>query len=262
MGEILVGTSGYSFPDWIGPFYPPELPRADHLAFYARHFNVVEVNTSYYRVPAPGTLARMASRTPPEFRFILKLHQDMTHKESREPALYREFQESIAPLRESGKFHGLLAQFPWAFRVNRESVRHLAFLRKSFPGDSLHVEFRRAEWNRPDCFDFLEGRGIGYCCVDEPSLPGLLPAQAAVTTPVGYVRFHGRNSANWWGRGTGDRYDYDYSRKELSEWLGRLKSMAEKAQTTYVFFNNCHAGHAAANAMLMKDMLAREGLPF
>jgi uncharacterized protein YecE (DUF72 family) len=225
------------------------------LGFYARHFPVVEVNSTYYRIPPPRTLEQMEAKTPPGFGFLVKLHQDMTHKGTTDPGPYRDFHAALEPLRRAGKLRGLLAQFPWAFRFGEDGLRHLAFLRGAFPDDALHAEFRRAEWDRPAVFDFLKERGIGYCCVDEPSLPGLMPARVATTTEVGYVRLHGRNAANWWGRGGGDRYDYDYSEAELREWLQKIRELAAQAARTYVFFNNCHAGHAAANAMLMQEML-------
>ncbi|MBI5836153.1 MAG: DUF72 domain-containing protein [Candidatus Eisenbacteria bacterium] len=257
---VVVGTSGYSFADWLGPFYPSGTPKSAMLPHYARQFPVVEVNATYYRIPPPRTMEQMERKTPPGFEFMVKLHQDMTHRGSTDPSLYREFLAALEPLRESGKLKGLLAQFPWAFRYAPESLRHLDFLRNAFPDDPLHVEFRRDEWDRPDVFGLLRERGIGYCCVDEPALPGLVPPRAVATTGTGYVRLHGRNAANWWGRGGGDRYDYDYNEAELREWLHRIRELASQAARTYVFFNNCHAGHAAANAMLMQEMLRRDGL--
>ncbi|HVP38025.1 MAG TPA: DUF72 domain-containing protein [Candidatus Saccharimonadales bacterium] len=258
--RVVIGTSGYSFPDWVGPFYPAGTPRTAMLACYAERFPAVEVNATYYRIPPPRTLEQMEAKTPPAFEFMVKLFQGMTHEAATDPQLYRDFHAALEPLRRAGKLRGLLAQFPWAFRYGEEGLRHLEFLRHSFPEDSLHVEFRRSEWDRPEALGFLQERGIGYCCVDEPSLPGLMPARAAATTEIGYVRLHGRNAANWWGRGGGDRYDYDYSEAELREWLARIRELAAKTARTYVFFNNCHAGHAAANAMLMQEMLQREGL--
>jgi uncharacterized protein YecE (DUF72 family) len=259
---LRIGTSGYSFPDWVGPFYPKGTSGPAMLDHYARHFNSVEINSSYYRIPAPRTLARMAEKTPADFQFLVKLHQDMTHKNSTDRALYAEFKRSLAPLRESGKLRGLLAQFPWGFRKTPEALRHIAFLGEVLHRDPLNVEFRRDEWDAPDVLDYLRARGIGYCCVDEPALPGLMPQRATATSDIAYLRFHGRNSASWWGRGGGDRYDYDYSEQELREWLGRIRELAQKARQVYVFFNNCHAGHAASNAMLMRELLRREGLPF
>ncbi len=117
----------------------------------------------------------------------------------------------------------------------------------------------------PKLPDWLRERSLGYCAVDEPALPGLVPPVVHLTTDVGYVRFHGRNEATWWasGRGTGggDRYDYDYSERELNEWVLRIADLAAKAKQTYLFFNNCHAGQAARNARLMEELLRRNHLP-
>src|SRR3970282_2297393 len=108
--------SGYSFADWVGPFYPPGMRASDFLRHYAEHFPAVEVNATYYRIPAPDTFERMEKKTPPGFRFVVKLHQSRTHEASAAPAICRELLDAIAPLREAGKLDGLLAQFPWAFR--------------------------------------------------------------------------------------------------------------------------------------------------
>ncbi len=262
MGPILIGTSGYSFLDWVGPFYPPGTPRGGMLLYYAQRFPIVEVNSTYYRIPPPRTLEQMEAKTPPGFEFVVKLFQDMTHKGSTDPALYRDFHAALEPLRRAGKFRGLLAQFPWSFRNTEDSRKHLAFLRSAFPDDPLHAEFRRSEWDRPDVYGFLRDQGIGYCCVDEPALPGLMPPRIAATTDIAYVRFHGRNAGTWWSGDSAQRYHYDYSAEELRPWLKKIRELAERARRTYVFFNNCHAGHAASNAMLMKGLLEREGLPF
>src|SRR5213076_127952 len=99
MGEILVGTSGYSFKDWVGPFYPAGMKSSDFLAFYAERFPVVEVNTTYYGIPRPELLEKMERKTPPGFRFIAKLNQAMTHEGSTDAAIYRDFLAAIEPLK-------------------------------------------------------------------------------------------------------------------------------------------------------------------
>ncbi len=290
---VWIGTSGYSFADWVGPFYPPGTRSADFLDHYSRHFDCVEVNATYYRIPLPGTLERMAGRTPSGFRFMVKLHQAMTHERSLEPPLVREFLAAIEPLKSAGKYHGLLAQFPWAFRRDTEAKAHLERLRAALPGEPLWVEFRHDSWMHPRLPDWLAEREIGYCAVDEPALPGLVPPVAHVTNGTGYVRFHGRNARNWWGSGrrtpaaatSGDtggsgaaaaagaargrtggsreqlRYDHDYTERELTEWIARVQSLAQQAKQTYLFFNNCHAGQAARSAKLMEELLRRSGLP-
>lgn len=195
---ILIGTSGYSFPDWVGPFYPPGTDRRNMLDHYVRHFPTVEVNSTYYRIPPPRTFQAMERKTPPDFEFVVKAHHDMTHKRSLEPDLYRSFASSIDPLRAAGKLNGVLAQFPYAFRRTKENEKFLQEMKQLLPEAPLFVEFRNDSWARAEVFPWLEEQGIGYVSVDEPDLPGLMPSIARATGPVGYVRLHGRNKENWW----------------------------------------------------------------
>jgi uncharacterized protein YecE (DUF72 family) len=288
--RILIGTSGYSFADWVGPFYPRGTRPSDFLAYYARHFDAVEVNSTYYGIPDPRVLERMERKTPPGFRFFVKLNQAMTHERVLEPARLREFRAAIAPLKAAGKYEGLLAQFPWGFRRTPANESHLSALRGALPEEPLFVEFRHDSWAGADLGDFLRSRQLGFCAVDEPALPGLMPPLVLVTGEDAYVRFHGRNARNWW-RGSpptaavagtvrpsaapppdrapapgarpvsGDRYDHDYSAGELAEWVHRVRELAELARRTYLFFNNCHAGQAARSAKLMQQLLRQQNLP-
>jgi uncharacterized protein YecE (DUF72 family) len=208
--RILVGTSGYSFPDWVGPFYPPGIERSKMLDFYAREFPVVEVNATYYRIPPPATLRAMERKTPPEFEFVVKTHHDMTHVRSLDPALYHAFASAIEPVEAAGKLHGLLAQFPYSFHRTPENERFLSELKARLPEAPLFVEFRHRSWAEDGVWERLDAEGIGYVSVDEPDLPGLVPPVARVTGPerIGYVRLHGRNKENWWRnpeRGRPDR---------------------------------------------------------
>jgi uncharacterized protein YecE (DUF72 family) len=254
-GRIRIGTSGYSFADWVGTFYPPGTRRNMMLEEYASHFDIVEINTSYYRVPDAGMFERMEARTPPGFEFIVKLYKGMTHELEDDQTHLRAFHEAVTPFREAGKFGGFLAQFPWKFRKSAAAERHLVQLREGFRDDPLFVEFRHDSWMDESTFELLRERGLSYCSVDEPSLKGLIPPVVEATTDLGYVRLHGRNAKNWWGRGGGDRYDYDYSAEELSDWSRKLLELEAKAKKVYAFFNNCHAGHAATNAELMMNLL-------
>jgi len=276
--EVFVGTSGWSFADWVGPFYPPGMKSSDFLVHYAKHFGCVEVNATYYRIPPPRTMEQIERKTPDGFRFIVKLNQAMTHERSLDPPLVSSFLDCIAPLKAAGKYHGLLAQFPWAFKRDEPSKAHLERLREALPGEPLWVEFRHDSWMHPKLADWLTERAIGYCAVDEPALPGLVPPVTHVSNGIGYVRFHGRNAKHWWDNGSARavvasggeppargsreqlRYDYDYSESELMQWLGRVQALAQKAKQTYLFFNNCHAGQAARNAKLMEELLRRSGL--
>jgi uncharacterized protein YecE (DUF72 family) len=256
--KIRIGTSGYSFQDWVGSFYPEGTVKSDMLTNYVEHFDTVEINSSYYRIPHPRVFENIERKTGDDFEFIVKAYKGMTHERKPTAEMYRDFHSAIDPLVESGKLKGILAQFPWSFKNNEANQSYLSALAESLSPHNLFAEFRHVSWIAEEVFDLLSELGIGYCSVDEPQMSGLVPPIARATTGVGYVRLHGRNYRNWWGRGSGDRYDYNYSRKELSEWAKKILELSSKAKATYVFFNNCHAGQAARNAELMKSILDKE----
>lgn len=257
---IWIGTSGYSFDDWGGTFYPRGVKPGERLNYYATRFKAVEVNSTYYRLPPPVVLAQMERKTPPGFRFVVKMHQDVTHKRSADDAHFRSFLDVIRPLEDAGKFYGALAQFPFSFRCTRAAVGHLDMIRERMGDRPVFVEFRHDSWAREGTFEHLRKSGLGFCVVDEPRLSGLFPPVVQETNGVGYVRFHGRNEKNWWGGG-GDRYDYDYPDRELLEWVDSIAGLGSRTTDTYLFFNNCHAGRAARNARRMAEMLGVEGPP-
>jgi len=207
---ILIGTSGYSFPDWVGTYYPAGIDSRDMLTYYAREFSTVEVNSTYYRIPPASTLRGMERKTPPHFEFVVKTHHDMTHDQSRDPGLYRSFAEAVRPLQAAGKLSGLLAQFPQAFHRTPSNEGFLRELKELLPESPLFVEFRHDSWTRNGVFPLLEDLGLRYVSVDEPDLPGLLPPIARATGEIGYVRFHGRNKRNWWKRDGAARFPRDH----------------------------------------------------
>jgi uncharacterized protein YecE (DUF72 family) len=256
-GPIRVGTSGYSFSDWVGSFYPPGTRAGEMLDYYQRHFNTVEVNATYYRLPPPATLRRMAERTAPDFRFMVKLPGSLTHQRDGDARAARDYGEVIQPLLDAGKYAGALAQFPFSFRRSPQNEDYLRWLKEALPGHPVFVEFRHASWDGPDLEDYVRALGCGFCSVDEPALAGLFPRRAVAVGPVAYVRFHGRNAGQWWSGGA-QRYDYLYSRPELEPWAELVRDLATRAEQTYVFFNNCHAGQAVINARMMEEILGLE----
>jgi len=253
--RVRIGTSGYSFADWVGAFYPPGTRSSDFLSYYACHFDSVEVNSTYYRVPHPKVLEQMQRKTPVGFHFVVKLNGAMTHERSRDLSLYRDFLAVLEPLKAAGKYDGLLAQFPTGYRRGPDTLAHLEVMRELLGDEPLHVEFRHRSWITPELGPWLRERRLGYCVVDEPQLPGLVPPDLLVTSNDAYVRLHGRNAQTWYGHGREARYDYDYSETELAEWLQKLRELADQARRTYLFFNNCHAGQAARNAKLMQELM-------
>lgn len=253
---LLIGTSGFSYEDWRGHFYPPELPKGEMLSFYARHFPTVEVNATYYRIPPPTTFVQMARKVPSDFSFVVKANKEMTHATELQPSPFAEFREAVAPLVERGMLGGVLAQFPWSFREGPAQRDTLQKVRDLIPDLPLVVEFRNASWAREELVPFLQQLGVGYCCVDEPHLKGLMPPLAVATSPIGYVRFHGRNAAKWWQHEQAyERYDYLYSEEELAPWAPKIQAIARETERTYAFFNNHYQGKAGQNAKMLAQLL-------
>lgn len=255
-GPVRVGTSGYSFEDWRGRFYPRLIAKGSMLDFYAREFDTVEINSTYYRIMHPRASAAMVGKTPDGFAFFVKLHAGMTHGRNAGDAEWSSFREMLEPFREGGRLAGLLAQFPWSFKP---SPGAMAYLREmACRGRELEtpiaVEFRNAQWYEGGAMAEAAGMGLAPVSVDLPNLPGLPPREAVTGGPFGYVRLHGRNAARWWEGGP-LRYDYGYSREELSGWLAGVRKLLESSGRAFMFFNNCHGGQAVNSARIMKSLL-------
>ncbi|HEY3314965.1 MAG TPA: DUF72 domain-containing protein, partial [Bacillota bacterium] len=205
-------------------------------------------------------MAGMAAKTPPGFEFCVKAFKGMTH-EPNGPAEqvatdFRVFGEALRPLVEESRLGCVLAQFPWSFRPSPGNLNYLADFRDRLGGLPTVVEFRNSQWVGQETFTFLRRHELGFCCVDEPALRGLMPRVVAATSDLGYVRFHGRNAAKWWQHEEAwERYNYLYTDEELKEWLPRIEQLGREARKTYVLYNNCHAGHAAENARTMQLLL-------
>ncbi|TAM61764.1 DUF72 domain-containing protein [bacterium] len=251
-GGVSVGTCGYSFRDWVGPFYPPKTRPAEMLTYYARHFEAVELDVTYYRVPPPATIERMAQRTPAHFLFTAKAPAAATHLPAdARGALGEEaarLRDALAPLIARGRLGCVLLQFPSAFHPGRAAEQRLAALADLYHGLPLVAEFRHRAWQAPATLHLLERLGIGWCNVDEPDFESLPAPSADLVGPIAYVRFHGRNRAAWWGHDQAQRFNYLYGIEELAPWAARVADLAAQAQRVFVFFNNCYAGKSAHNA--------------
>ncbi len=255
---IYLGTSGYHFLDWAGPFYPPDLPKEQWLQYYARHFSVLEVNTTYYGLPKLETVAGWADRTPDGFQFIVKVHKETTHERKNEARELANLLSLLEPLRASGKLSGLLAQFPASFHATAQNEYYLYKLTEHSHEIPVFVEFRHAGWDTDRAVELVKELKLGWVAVDLPRIRSLPSARPAVTSDRGYVRLHGRNSKTWYNPEAGDRYAWDYSERELREWVPRIQALESRAELSYLFFNNCHMGWAVKNALLMKDILQRQ----
>lgn len=259
--KIRIGTSGYSFADWVGNFYPPGIERGKMLDYYQKHFDTVEINSTYYRIPHPAVFYNMLKKVDEKFDFVVKAHQSITHARKDYEKTAEKLGEATRPLEQAGKLVGFLLQFPWSFKRTSANMEYLRGLKKHFPPVPLFIEFRHKSWLSDDVFQLLEREELGYVNVDEPELPGLLPPQHKVIGQMAYLRFHGRNKKTWWSGQGGERYDYDYSEEELAEWKELLKEMAKKAKEARLYFNNCRLGQAVKAAKMALRMYAEgEGL--
>ncbi len=256
---LFVGTSGFSYSDWKGVFYPEGMKPADFLTFYSEHFPCVELNFTYYRQPEAKTMEAMSARVPAGFRFTVKAHRTLTHEIPPEPRLAQEFEtfrQGMLPMVESQKLGCILFQFPWSFRPTTGNSDYVLSLPERLPYAEIVVEFRNNLWAKTQVYDSLRQKGIGFCCVDEPALKGLFPRVPLATSKLGYLRFHGRNAAKWFNHEEAwERYDYLYNQEELKGWIPKVQQMAQHTQDTYVFFNNCHQSQAAINARQMQLLL-------
>jgi uncharacterized protein YecE (DUF72 family) len=254
---IYIGTSGFSYKDWVGPFYPQGLNKAGWLTFYAQEFSTTEINFTYYRLPDPRTLARMADKTPDGFVFTVKASQELTHEREGNAEAFPTFVQAMTPLIERGKFGCVLAQFPYSFHPSAENRAYLKAFREWMSDLPVVVEFRNAQWLTPQTFELLEEHELGFCCVDEPRLKGLIPPIAKATSRVAYVRFHGRNARKWWQHDEAwERYDYTYSPEELQEWVPKIKELDAQAEQTFAFANNHWQGQAVDTARQLRLLLA------
>ncbi len=261
---IKLGTSGFSFDDWRGTVYPPKIKKQDMLAYYERElgFKCLELNSTYYTLPSQKSMEGMLRKVSADFEFTVKAYRGMTHdiwEEDRKTLLdnrevFEKFKFSMAPLRERGNLACVLAQFPPWFHPNKVSLDYLRVFGERLRGVPLVVEFRNHAWHNDATLDFLRENGLGYCVVDEPRLPRLMPFNPGATSAVGYFRLHGRNP-NWFNVPTSVRYDYLYSDEELREFLGPIHKVEALTQATFVFFNNCHVGSAVRNGLRLREML-------
>jgi uncharacterized protein YecE (DUF72 family) len=274
--NIRVGTAGWSYKDWEGVFYPAGMARRRQhaLDFVARCFDVVEVNTSFYGHIKPE-LAKLwvkrVSAVNPNFRFTAKLHRSFTHNplavmEPTSAATIRPNDEDEKLAREGldalageGKLGALLIQFPFSFKNTSLNREYLEGLIRMFIEYRPVIEVRNSSWDDPDTIDYFVQRNAAFCNIDQPLIGRSLKPTEHVTSPVGYVRLHGRNYDQWFeAEKCEDRYNYLYTEKQLEGWKGRIERIAGKAEVTYVITNNHFEAKAGVNALQMKYILTQE----
>ena len=258
---LHIGTSGWSYPDWEGIFYPKGAGKSlNRLSFYADHFDTVEVNTSFYRPPEPNYCKKWLRDVAnnPRFTFTAKLWQRFTHE--REHRWIQDevdlFKRGMEPLMDEGKLGALLLQFPWSFKNTEPERRWLAELSQTFSEHPKVIEVRHTSWMCEPALDFFKKLGLSFCNIDQPPARNSIGPTSLATGPVGYFRFHGRNEENWFKKDSGRdaRYDYLYSDDELKPWVDNIEEMEKRIEQIYVMTNNHYRGQAPVNALQMRAM--------
>jgi uncharacterized protein YecE (DUF72 family) len=273
--KLLIGTAGWSYKDWEGVVYPHNLKRSGRhpVEYLAQFIDTIEINTSFYGHIRPelGKLwcskARAVNR---DFQFTAKLHKSFTHSpiaviESTSAAtikttdederLAKEGFDSIANRQMLG---AVLAQFPISFKNTNENRDHLETVLTKFRAYPLVVEVRHSSWNNEGILKYFAEKGVAFCNIDQPRLGQAIGKTEHVTSPVGYIRLHGRNYKDWFeSDNRDDRYNYLYTSQELEGWKGKIENVAKKADVTFVVANNHFQGKAVVNAIQLKKMVGQ-----
>ena len=302
--KVRIGTCSWADEALSKHWYPKGTSAGERLHYYAEHFDTVEVDSTYYRLPADEMVGRWAERTPEGFVMHVKAfgvmtrhpvkaeqlppdlrgeapldHRGRVERPSREfrAEIFRRFREALEPLRVAEKLGGILFQFPPYVVPKASSLDYLEFAREQMEGYEMLVEFRHRAWYEEDQRDatlaFLEQHGMTHVVVDAPKVEAKnVPITVlALTSPITYVRFHGRNADTWnvRGKSAAARFDYLYSEEELEEWVDPLRELAEKAEQAYVLFNNNNysrvggreLAQAPTNAEMLRSLLEKRGAP-
>lgn len=245
MKKTRIGTSGWSYPDWVGTFYPNGIPQNKMFMFFSKIFDTVELNTSFYNLPKIGVVENWAKKSPPDFLFSIKFPQEITHKKIGKESIDEEdlmpFFQVISPLEK--KIGPILVQFPPSFKFDINLLEDLLALLPS--KKKYAVEFRNLSWLTSETYKLLENYHMAYCIVDEP----LLPPDVIITTNFAYIRWHGRRKGHW--------YNYLYSEQELADWIPKIKQIEDdsRIENLYAYFNNHPQGQAPTNCRQLLKML-------
>jgi uncharacterized protein YecE (DUF72 family) len=262
---IRVGPAGWDYPDWQGIVYPKPKPKGfDPLAYLSRYFKTIEINSTFYR-PVKAQVAQAwveRSSGNPDFRFTAKLWRRFTHERTSAWTAEEvaEARAGLDVLHERERLGALLLQFPWSFKREPDNEAWLSDLFAAFGHLPLVLEVRHASWAQPDVIAWLTERGVGLVNVDQPLFGNSIKPAAHATSPIGYVRLHGRNYREWFRKSAGrdERYDYLYQPAELEPWVTRIRQLASETREVYAVTNNHRFGKAPANAEMIESLLTGE----
>ena len=254
--KIFIGPAGWSYRDWEGIVYPLQKEKGfDQLRYLSQIFNVIEINSSFYRPPAVRTTERWAEKVKnnPNFIFTCKLWQEYTHNRNNFPGKTEEIlvKQGLDVLKKSERLGALLIQFPWSFKNVPENFDWLKNILSLFKDYNPVVEVRHQSWNEKSLLDFLDEHNAAFANIDQPVIGQSIPLTSFSSNKLSYLRLHGRNKKNWFAKdaNVASRYDYLYDENELSGVKKKIEDMMENSPKTYIIFNNHYSGQAAANAL-------------
>jgi uncharacterized protein YecE (DUF72 family) len=260
--RVRVGPAGWSYPDWAGYVYPTRRSKGFHEAAYlAEFFDTIEINTSFYQPLRPDHAAAWVDRVSanPAFLFTAKLWQKFTHDPSATAEDERAVRTGFDVLRNAGKLGAVLVQFPFSFHCTNETVAYLTAVLRLFADYPLVVELRHSSWQTKETLALLREHHAGFCNIDQPIIGHSLEPSAESTSPIGYVRLHGRRYDTWFSDNpatpTHERYNYLYSPEELNPWVTRIRTIQEHTRNTFVVTNNHFQGKAVVNALQLISIL-------
>lgn len=266
MSDLLIGTSGYDYPEWKGVFYPEDLKRKDFLSYYTTQFNALELNNTFYNMPTAERLLSFYERSEGKLSFSVKANRLLTREIGADwQVAAKDFKEALKPLNEKERLSAVLFQLPESFHYTNDNRIYLAKLIAEFEGFPVMIEFRHKEWIRESVFEGLKKRNVGIVFCDMPQLKNL-PDGIVMGTPFigrnAYIRLHGRNDSAWYA--TGDslngsaRYCYYYSENELAQFVPIIKQAKREGKKVQVYFNNHPNGSGVKNAISLKKMIEKD----
>lgn len=249
----MIGTSGWGYDEWVGPFYPKSLNTEDFLVYYSNIFYTNEINTTFYNIPSRRVVDNWINKTPENFLFSVKIPKIITHKNKLDLSKCSDelnyFLKVTKPLIESKKLISYLIQLPPSFKKDG----HFGYLKdfvKNWPGERekegyyLVIEFRHDSWLEDEVFSYLKNNSLTYCAVIEP----LLPPRMDVTNPkFSYIRFHGYGKKIW--------FNYFFKEEEIKKWAIPIRDVIKKSEKVGIYFNNHFSGYAAKNSLMMMGEL-------
>jgi len=287
MGAIRVGTASWTDKTLLASgWYPADVKSAEErLAYYAKQFPLVEVDSTYYTPPNERNSELWSQRTPDGFVFNIKAFSLLTQHPTKPSALYKDlrpegvtknlypkdlekstvdsvwerFLDALRPLHESGRLGAVLFQFPQWFPIGRRNKQYILECKQRCEPYRICVEFRNKTWlsedNEAETLDFLTSYAVPYVSVDMPQgYPSSVPPVLAATADLAVVRFHG-HSEKWTSHDIYERFGYRYSTDELREWAPKVRTLAGQAKETHVLMNNCYSNYAQTNAQQLMDLL-------